>query len=369
MTRSYKLKIFANKNKIKKLNNLLAFWRDQVNHKIKLFWSFDNMKSSYPPQQYCCGGKLVGDASVKSWRIVKGAKATEQKERPYFKGKEIDLDQCSAYIIPEFKTKIFDIWFKVISLTPRKRLVLPCKRTKIFNEAIKKGKLKKSFKLLKINDNYYIECYVEFPEVKKKNKNIVGIDVGLNKAIVTSDGKILGKELKDLRIRTKWRTYKRCLSPVKQWLNHYAKKLAQMYPDSDFAVEKLLFRGKKGRSKKFRRNNNNWPYMWLAKKLSELGHLKGFEVIKVNPYGTSIKCPLCGVADKANRHGELFQCVSCGHTEDADIVGAVNIKLCAERVAREPYVPLTSLELERCGRKPLKSEVLNSKFLQKISRR
>jgi len=230
MTKSYKLKVFANKKKIKELNKLVTFWRDQVNHKIKLFWSFENVKSSYPPQQYCCGGKLVGDASVKGWKIVKGAKATEQKEKPCFKGKEIDLDQICVYIIPEFKTKLFDIWFKVISLTPRKRLVLPCKRTKIFNEAVKKGKLKKSFKLLKINGNYYIECYVEFPEVKKKNENIVGIDVGLNKAIVTSDGKILGKELKDLRIRTKWRSYKRKLSPVKQWLNHYAKNLLNYIP-------------------------------------------------------------------------------------------------------------------------------------------
>ena len=48
-----------------------------------------------------------------------------------------------------------------------------------------------------------------------------------------------------------------------------------------------------------------------------------------------------------NRHGELFRCVSCGHTGDADVIGAVNIKLRAERVAREHYVPLTSQGLER----------------------
>ena len=340
MIKSYKLKIYANKNKIKELNKLIAFWQDQVNHKIKLFWTFKDIKGSYPPKEYCRGGRLVRDASQKAWQIVKGAKKTKQKERPYFKGKEIDLNQFSAYIIPEFKTKEFNIWFKVISTTPRKRIILPCKRTKIFNEAVNKGKLRRGFKLLKINGNYYMQCFVEFPEIKQENKNIIGIDVGLNKPIVTSDGKVLGKELKGLRIRTKWRTYKHCLSPTKQWLNHYAKELIKLYPDTDFAVEDLLFKGKKNRTKKFRRDNNNWPYKWLAKKLMELSSLKGFGVIKVNPCNTSITCPLCGLTDKANRQGELFHCIGCGHKEDADIIGAINIKLLAERVARKQSVSL-----------------------------
>jgi len=193
---------------------------------------------------------------------------------------------------------------------------------------------------LKINGNYYMQCFVEFSEIKRENMNIIGIDVGLNKPIVTSDGKILGKELKDLRIRTKWRTYKRCLSPTKQWLNHYAKELIKLYPDTDFAVEDLLFKGKKNRTKKFRRDNNNWPYKWLAKKLIELSSLKGFGVIKVNPCNTSLTCPLCGLTDKANRQGELFHCIGCGHKEDADIIGAINIKLLAERVARKQSVSL-----------------------------
>lgn len=341
MIKSYRLRIYANKGKLKEINKLLAFWQDQVNHKIAVFWEFDKVKGSYPPKEYSVGGRLISDASVKAWQIVKGAKKIGQKDRPFFKGDEIDLNEFSAYIIPDLKTKEFDIWFSVISLTPRKRLKIPCKKTKIFNEALEKGKLRKSFKLLKIDNEYYMECYVELPEVKKENRNIVGIDVGLDKPIATSDGRILGTKLKDLRIRTKWRRYKNKLTPYKQWLNHYAKKLVSLYRDTDFAVEKLLFKGKKRRSKMFRRNNNNWAYMWLTKKLEELGRLEGFQVIKVNPHNTSVKCPLCGLTDKANRQGGLFSCIGCGFTEDADIVGAINIKLLAERVAREQSVPLT----------------------------
>jgi len=55
MIKSYKLKVYANKGKIKELNKLMAFWRDQVNHKIKIFWKFKEVKG-YPPKEYCKGG-------------------------------------------------------------------------------------------------------------------------------------------------------------------------------------------------------------------------------------------------------------------------------------------------------------------------
>lgn len=340
MIKSYKLKIYANKGKLKEANKLLAFWQDQVNHKIKIFWKFDKIKGSYPPKEYTLGGRLIRDASMKAWQIVKGAKKAKQKERPLFKGSEIDLNQFSAYIIREFRTEEFDIWFNIINLNLGHRLKIPCKKTRIFNEALKEGKLKRSFKLLKINGNYYMTCFVEFPEKEKESGNFIGIDVGLNNAIATSDGKILGEELKDLRIRTKWRKYKKKLSPIKQWLNHYAKELVRLYPDTNFIVEKLLFRGKKKRSKMFRRRNNNWAYNWLANKLEQIGKLEGFRLIKVSPAYSSRKCPMCGFIDEMNRQGMLFLCKQCGYRENADVVGAINL---VGRVIREQSVPLNQM--------------------------
>jgi len=253
------------------------------------------------------------------------------------------LNQFSAYIIPELKTKEFDIWFSIINLNLRHRLKIPCKKASLFNKMLKKGRLRKSFKLLKINNDYYMQCFIELPEKKKQNNNKIGIDVGLNNAIATSDGRILGKELKDLRIRTKWRSYKRKLSPQKQLLNYYAKLLVKLYPNTDFVVERLLFKGKKNRTKEFRRRNNTWPYMHLANKLEELGRLEGFQVIKVNPAYSSLKCPVCGFTDKANRVSvEVFQCGQCGFTGNADCVGAWNL---LERVAEEHSVPILSQEV------------------------
>lgn len=217
---------------------------------------------------------------------------------------------------------------------------LPCKRTKLFNEAIERGKLRRSFKLQRINEDYYMTCFVEFPEIKKENKNLIGIDVGLNNAVITSDGTFLGKELRDLRIRTKHRKYKKKLSPIKQGLNHCTKELIQLYPQTDFAVEGLLFKGKKGRSREFRRRNRNWSYNHLTRRLAEIGKLEGFQLVKVDPAWSSQRCHLCEFTDKMNRSGEVFLCGQCGFMGGADYVGATNV-LYFGRVVREHSVPLT----------------------------
>lgn len=338
MLKSYRLKIFANKGKLEKLNNLLNFWKEEVNKKIDLFWAFEKVKEFKPPKVNRLGGRLINDASVKAWQIVKGAKKKNQKEKPKFKGNEIDLNEASIKFLKGFETEEFNFWIKITHLEKYKRLTLPCKKTGIFNKALEKGKLKNSAKIIKKKDSYYLQVFVEIPEVERENTNKVGIDVGLNKPVATSDGIFLGNDLKDLRIRTKWRKYDG-LSAYKQGLNREAKKLIGLYPNTDFVVEELLFKGKKKRTRTFRRRNNNWAYMHLAKKLTELGRLEGFKVHQVEAAYSSQTCPVCKGINKANRVGERFNCISCGYNNHADTVGAINI---LGRVARELSVPLTN---------------------------
>ena len=47
---------------------------------------------------------------------------------------------------------------------------------------------------------------------------------------------------------------------------------------------------------------------------------------KVNPAYTSCLCPTCGCCDKRNRPKQsVFHCIACGHHQNADTVGAVNV--------------------------------------------
>lgn len=55
-------------------------------------------------------------------------------------------------------------------------------------------------------------------------------------------------------------------------------------------------------------------------------HWLGGEVIAVNPAYTSQACSSCCHTEKANRKTRArFECVACGHSENADIQAAKNI--------------------------------------------
>ena len=322
MIKSYKLKIYANKGKLEKLNSLFAFWKEEVNKKIDIFWKFDKISGPYCPTKYALGGRLIRDASTKAWQIAKGAKRTKA-EKPIFKGNEVDLNSMSIKLL-DLQTKEFDLWVKVTHLERGNRLTLPCKKTGILNKALEIGKLKQSAKIIKVKTNYYLQVPVELPETRKENDRNIGIDVGLNNTVATSDGKFYGQNIRDLRIRTKHRKYNG-LSASKQALNKIANELVNVYSNTDFAVENLLFKGKKKRSREFRRRNNNWAYRHLSNKLAEKGKLEGFNVYYVEPAYSSQTCPICLFIHRANRVGDRFYCIKCGYTNHADTVGAINI--------------------------------------------
>lgn len=324
MLKSYTVKIYANKGKQKRLDNLLVFWNTEVQRKIDIFWNFEEIKGSWCPTEYALGGRLIRDASIKAWQIVKGAKKVKA-EKPIFKGSEIDLNQASISFT-DHKTKEFDFWIKVTHLEKNKRLILPCKKIGIFNKALETGKLKGSAKIIKKKDNFYLTVFVETPEKEKTATSIIGVDVGLNNAVATSDGKFYGQNIRDLRIRTKHRKYSG-LSASKQALNRVATELVNTYPNTNFAVEDLLFKGKKKRSREFRRRNNNWSYNHLSKRLIDHSSREGFSVIYVEPAYSSQTCPKCGFIDKANRVGDSFNCKQCDYKNHSDTVGAINLSL------------------------------------------
>ena len=53
---------------------------------------------------------------------------------------------------------------------------------------------------------------------------------------------------------------------------------------------------------------------------------RGGQLIPISPQYTSQCCPACGHTAKENRTTQaLFYCVQCGYTENADVVGAMNV--------------------------------------------
>jgi len=67
----------------------------------------------------------------------------------------------------------------------------------------------------------------------------------------------------------------------------------------------------------------------LGYKLEELGG----QLVKVPPHHTSQICPCCNHQAKENRKTQSrFACENCGHTANADDVGAINILARGHRV-------------------------------------
>lgn len=77
-----------------------------------------------------------------------------------------------------------------------------------------------------------------------------------------------------------------------------------------------------------RRRNmlNQWPFSQLQEFTAYKAAAKGIRVVMVDPAYTSQRCNVCGYVDKGNRDHARFDCLNCGHSDDADHNAALNIR-------------------------------------------
>lgn len=77
-----------------------------------------------------------------------------------------------------------------------------------------------------------------------------------------------------------------------------------------------------------RRRNmlNQWPFSQLQEFTAYKAAAKGIRVVMVDPAYTSQRCNACGYVDKRNRDRARFDCLRCGHSDDADHNAALNIR-------------------------------------------
>jgi Putative transposase DNA-binding domain len=177
----------------------------------------------------------------------------------------------------------------------------------------------------------------EIPWTPPQDAKTMGADLGMRKLLTVSDDRdrtaFLGREYHALQklIRRKKagsKTRNRLLTER----DHLIGRALNALPWGHFdvlGVEDLtgITRGKCGfgKKKEFRRQRLPWARRKVLKRISSKAAENRVLVIAVDPRKTSRECPDCGCASALNRRGEQFRCVACGHTEDADGVGAHNI--------------------------------------------
>ena len=174
--------------------------------------------------------------------------------------------------------------------------------------------------------------WIEAPDADPKPGVALGVDIGVNKLLVDSDGNRYGTEVKAVcarvrRCKPRSKGRLRASRARKDYINREVRRLPWATLGS-LGVENLknLKLGKKlGRGKSFRKAIAPWTYRQAIARIEMLAQENRVRLVAVDPRNTSRTCPLCKTAAKESRTGEHFRCVSCGFSADADHVGAVNV--------------------------------------------
>lgn len=310
---------------------MLAKWVPLVNERIALYWPMEN-RGSFGPLATRIGGSFLRRASDLAWVIVKAAKASGQTVHPTYIAKEISFDETACRVTFNHETS-FDGWIEVQTLVKRHRVALPFKSFRRLNEALERGTVRKCIKLVRSKRGWFacICIAIEAKPYRLKGE-LIGIDVGKTVAAATSTGRFYGRDLDELRRRTRHRAYRSTAKmPYRQGLNRVAKQIVADHPAADFAVEQLDFRGSNKRGRVFRSRLQTFAYQHLARRLEDLGQTEGFRVLWVDPAYSSQTCPKCREVNKGNRQGDNFRCLACDFTGHSDVVAAINLATRKER--------------------------------------
>lgn len=114
--------------------------------------------------------------------------------------------------------------------------------------------------------------------------------------------------------------------------NHrVSKQLASTPNVSVIAFEDLTYirrQARKGtKTGRARRNMlNQWPFSQLQEFTAYKAAQNGVRTVMVDPAYTSQKCNRCGYVDARNRDRARFDCLRCGHSDNADHNAALNIR-------------------------------------------
>ena len=94
-------------------------------------------------------------------------------------------------------------------------------------------------------------------------------------------------------------------------------------------------------NKTMRRSLGSWNYRYWLDRIQLSCEENRVSFRSVNPAYTSQQCSSCSHTERKNRSGEVFRCVKCDYSDNADINAAKNI---LDRFLQGPYGALYKLK-------------------------
>ena len=341
---------FATKHKKQELTKILAeygrvcnffiqfFWKAEVPHKFQLLKNTIDMPNTWLSARL---RKVAAREAIDMIQAVKQRWKNKPSKikMPIHRGKRMCVSSTIADLQPSEETT-FDAWLHLSSIGNKTIIDIPIQYHRQFNKWNSKGK--------RLNAYIITSDYIQFVfEMETKPKKIlgkvIGIDTGIKALASTSDGKQFGKDIeKHLerinRCKYGSRNQKRRRNALRQYIDEVVKEIVEENPRL-IVVEKLnnlnhKTKLKRRLSRNMRRSLGNWNYRYWLSRLQQATEENRISFRQVLPAYTSQRCSNCGHTERRNRKGEVFRCLECSHTQNADINAALNI---LQRFLQGPY--------------------------------
>jgi putative transposase len=212
------------------------------------------------------------------------------------------------------------------------------------------GRIKGQADLVYRQGKFYLLCTIEMPEgTPVEPTDVIGVDLGIVNLATDSDGEAFSGA-KTERVRKKYHGRRRGLNrrgtkSARRRLCKIRKRESNFRRDENHRIAKAIvakakatgrgialedLEGITGRvsvRRQQRARLKGWAFDQLRRFIEYKARLAGVPVYLVDPADTSRTCPECGHCEERNRKTrDRFECRHCGYSDEADRVGARNIR-------------------------------------------
>lgn len=343
MIRAVKLSLkFASESKTAKITAVLDRYRACVNAYVRAIWEHGGGLNKATADCVSCGHltfRQRAHALQQAIGIVSATKASAKATKktatcPVFRGAMV-LSKHLVGVTASTGSTEFDLWLRFSTLSSGNRIDIPLKGTKVLRKwlAMPGAELTTGCAIGGCPGRLYCILWVNIPDlIHKASGTNLGIDIGINKLLSTSDGRHYGKDIKRhmaviRRRKPGSKGKKRARLTRDRYINHVINRLPWKSLKL-VAIEDLkgIKHGKSPkRGKQFRKVVAPWTAAYVLKWIQLKAQENRVPCVEVDPRYTSQTCPSCTHRASSNRSNEKFKCVSCGYTNDADTVGSLNI--------------------------------------------
>lgn len=278
---------------------------------------------------------VFGILSSKWAEWSKGRAFRHRVRMPVFNGNTIDLNSDLVHIQDADKSSEFDLWIRLGSIFGnRESLILPTKHHERSRQFEKTGWTQRKSITLRRDSigRYYADLYWKKADSPTNQQgHAVGVDIGINKLMTTSDGDELGTDLRAKldklnRRKQNSRNWHQTRKEIKDYIGYVTNRFPW---NADVVVMENILnitqqtRGRVGKAT--RKLLGHWNIGLLYRRMADKAEQNRVFLAFCEPAYSSQMCNSCRAIDKKSRNGEVFRCTSCGHADDADHNASMNI--------------------------------------------